>query len=192
MLLGGIPDLVTAITCWIVWQSPGLLGATWVKTMVVVVLMEFFVIHSGAFMGIAANMPKSRRNRILSQLGLIVFYGLLVCAFAAGLDERWLYAVFGWLFLSKLLVSWSAKRGSILAVREQMIDWPFAVAAYLGSIFTALFLFQDVRGGVTPQVFADAGLAGAGLMADQPWIALAAGTLYFAAMALWRMRIWRW
>jgi len=192
MLLGGLPDLATALMCWMAWRTPAILGAAWVKTLVVVVMAEFFVIHSGAFMGIAANLIESRRQRILFQLGLVLFYGLFVFALATALDETWLYAIFGWLFLSKLLVSWSANRGRLRAVREQMIDWPFAVTAYLGSLFTGFMAFEHARGGITPQVFADAGLVGAGLMEDQPWQALAGGCIYFALMSIWRMRIWRW
>jgi hypothetical protein len=49
-----------------------------------------------------------------------------------------------------------------------------------------------VRGGINDRVFIDAGLKDAGLFEDRPWTALAAGSLYFTAMGLWRMRLWRW
>lgn len=192
MFLGGVPDLLTATLCWMVWQTPGLLGATWVKTMVVVVLMEFFVIHSGGIFAAIHELVATRRNRVLLSLLLIVFYGLFVVALAHGLDENWMYAFFGWLFLSKLLVAWTADRNPKFTFREQMIDWPFAVAAYLGSLFTGFIAFEHSRGGISTQVFADSGLAGAGLVQDQPWAALAAGSFYFSLMALWRMRLWRW
>jgi hypothetical protein len=192
LAFGGVPDLVTAATCWLAWQQPRTLGAEWVKIMVIVVLSEFFVIHSGAFMAAFGNMPKSRLGRIGAHLGLAAFYFLFIWAIAASLDAHWLFAVFGWLFFSKILVSWSAGRGSRMAIREQMIDWPFAVAAYLGSIMLGFVVLEGASGGITERVFLDAGLKDAGLFEDKPWVALSAGTFYFSAVGLWRMRIWRW
>lgn len=191
-LLGSIPDLLTATMCWIAWQTPGLLGAAWVKTMTIVVLMEFFVIHSGGILSAVNLLIKTKFHRILLNLFLMVFYGFLVYSLAHGLKENWLYGFFGWLFFSKILVSWSVSKKNAFAVREQMIDWPFAVTAYLGSLLTAFIGLEHARGGITVQVFADSGLAGAGLVEDQPWTALAAGSFYFTLMALWRMRLWRW
>jgi len=192
MALGGLPDLGTALACWLSWQHPAVLGAAWVKPMVITVLAEFFVIHSGGFMATFGNSPATRRGRIGAHLGLAAFYFLFIWGLATGLDAPWLYGLFGWLFLSKLLVSWSANRGSRLAIREQMIDWPFAVAAYLLSIGVGFIQFESLNGGITEQVFTDSGLAGAGLFEDKPWTALAAGSIYFTAMGLYRMRLWRW
>lgn len=192
LILGGVPDFVTAAGCWLSWQRPEVLGAEWVKIMVIVVLTEFFVIHSGAFMAAFGNMPRTRRGRIGAHLGLASFYFLFIATFAFSLDAHWLFGAFGWLFFSKLLVTWSTTRGARLAIREQMIDWPFAVAAYLGGLFAGFTMFEAYRGGVSDEVFAAAGLAGAGLFEDQPWVALAGGALYFGAMGLYRLRLWRW
>lgn len=192
MALGGLPDVGTALACWLSWQYPALLGVAWVKPMVITVLAEFFVIHSGGFMATAGNLPRTRLGRVGAHLGLAAFYFLFIFALAHSLDAPWLYGLFAWLFLSKLLVSWSANRGARLAIREQMIDWPFAVAAYLLSIAAGFIVFETSNGGISEQVFADAGLAGAGLFEDRPWTALATGTIYFLAMGFYRMRLWRW
>ncbi|MDP3859491.1 MAG: hypothetical protein Q8Q73_17180 [Stagnimonas sp.] len=192
MALGGLPDLGTALACWLSWQQPEVLGAAWVKLMVITVLAEFFVIHSGGFMATFGNMPASRLGRIGAHLGLASFYFLFIFALAHSLDAPWLYGMFAWLFLSKLLVSWSANRGARLAIREQMIDWPFAVAAYLLSLGAGFIQFESANGGINEQVFVAAGLVDAGLFEDRPWTALAAGSIYFTAMGLYRMRLWRW
>jgi hypothetical protein len=192
MALGGLPDLGTALACFLCWQHPEVLGPAWVKLMVITVLAEFFVIHSGGFMATFGNMPASRLGRIGAHLGLASLYFLFIFALAHSLDAPWLYGMFAWLFLSKLLVSWSANRGARLAIREQMIDWPFAVAAYLLSIGTGFIQFESANGGISEQVFVAAGLVDAGLFEDKPWTALAAGSIYFTAMGLYRMRLWRW
>lgn len=192
MALGGLPDLGTALACFLSWQHPEVLGAAWVKLMVITVLAEFLVIHSGGFMATFGNLPRSRLGRIGAHLGLASFYFLFIWALAMSLDAPWLYGLFGWLFFSKLLVSYSANRGARLAIREQMIDWPFAVAAYLLSIGAGFIAFEAVHGGISEQVFIDAGLGDAGLFEDKPWTALAAGSIYFTAMGLYRMRLWRW
>ena len=192
LILGGAPDFVTAALCWLAWQNPLALGAEWVKKMAVVFLMEFFVIHSGGFMATFGNMPLTRLGRIGAQSGFVAFYFLFIWAFAMSLHASWLYFAFGWLFFSKILVSWSATRGAKLAIREQLIDWPFAVAAYLLSMGTGFTTFEATPGGVTEQVFLDSGLKDAGLFEDHPWVALAGGSIYFTAMGLWRLRVWRW
>lgn len=192
MALGGLPDLATALACLLCWWWPAVLGAPWVKLMAIAMLAEFLVIHSGGFMAIFGNLPATRLRRVGAHLALAAFYFLFIWGLATGLDAPWLYGLFVWLFLSKLTVSWSANRGARLAIREQMIDWPFAVAAYLLSLVVGLLLFESVRGGINDRVFIDAGLKDAGLFEDRPWTALAAGSLYFTAMGLWRMRLWRW
>lgn len=192
LLLGGLPDLATAAACLLSWLDPTLLGPHWVKIMLITVLAEFIVIHSGGFMAGLMQMPVTRLKRFAMQLGLVLFYLLFIWALASSLDARWLYVTFGWLFLSKFLVAWSATPGARMAVREQMIDWPFAVAAYLLSLLIGFTLLDSARGGISDGVFLAAGLADAGLFEDKPWIGLAAGTMYFSAMAIWRMRPWRW
>ena len=192
LILGGLPDLATAAACLLSWLFPTVLGVAWVKILLITVLAEFIVIHSGGFMSGLGQLPATRMKRLGAQLGLILFYLLFIWALASSLDAPWLYVAFGWLFISKLVVAWSATPGAQLALREQMIDWPFAVAAYLLSTMLGFLVFDGLRGGISPQVFLDAGLADAGLYEDKPWVGLSAGTFYFSAMALWRFRLWRW
>ena len=192
LAIGGLPDAGTAMGCALSWWFPSVLGAAWVKILLVTVLVEFFVIHSGGFLATAGQLPQTRAGRLTAQLALIAFYALFIVAIALGTGSHWLLLTFAWLFGSKLVVSWSAGRESRLAIREQLIDWPFAVAAYLIALVCGFVFFETARGGITPQVFEASGLAGAGLFEDKPWAGLAAGTFYFGAMSLYRMRLWRW
>lgn len=185
LALGGIFDFVTAATFWLVWSDADRFGAESVKRLELVLLLEFFVIHASGFFGVLGR-------KIYGFLGLAAFYLLFVAVLAWSLHARWLLVAFGWLLLSKLQVVWLSTRRAQLTVREQMIDWPFSVAAYLGSLVLCLAALDVPRLSITDQVFAAAGLAGAGLFEDQPWRALAAGTLYFGLLGLWRMRLWRW
>ncbi|WP_158608576.1 hypothetical protein [Stagnimonas aquatica] len=192
MLLGGLPDLATAATCLLCWWQPRLLGTDWIKPMLLTVLVEFLVIHSGVFMAVFGNAPKTRLFRSLAHLGLAGFYGLFVWLIARDYEAPWLYALFGWLFFSKLLVCWSAQPLHHPSLREQLIDWPMAVASYLLSLVLGGLLFEAQRGGLDYRLIREAGLSGKPMFEQAPWTLLASGALYFTAMGLYRMRLWRW
>ena len=187
LALGGAPDLVTAATFWIVWSDPLRWGAPQVKRMELVVILEFFVIHASGFLGLLGG------NRLFA-VGLGVFYLLFVWGIATAAGSLWMLGAFAWLLASKLHLALpgTSRASKQSALHEQLIDWPFSVAAYLGSFAVCLEALDVPRLGITDQVFADAGLKDAGLFEDQPWQALATGLLYFALMGLWRMRLWRW
>ena len=192
MLLGGLPDLATATVCLLCWWQPRLLGADWIKPMLLTVLVEFLVIHSGVFMAVFGNAPRTRRLRTLAHLGLAAFYGLFVWLIARDYDAPWLYPLFGWLWFSKLLVCWSAQPLHHPSLREQLIDWPMAAGSYLLSLVLGTLLFEAQRGGIDYRLIREAGLTGKPMFEQSPWALLASGAIYFTAMGLYRMRLWRW
>ena len=192
LMLGGLPDLATAVACLLSWWWPALLGVAWVKIMALTVLVEFLVIHAGAFLAVFGNAPRTRLGRSVTHLALASFYGLFIWAIARDYEAYWLYPLFAWLLLSKLLVCWSSQPHQHPNLREQLIDWPFAVASYLIALLIGIALFENVRGGIDYRVFREAGLSGKDLFDNKPWAALAAGSIYFTAMGIWRMRVWRW
>lgn len=192
LALGGLPDLATAAACLLSWWWPALLGAAWVKVMALTVLVEFLVIHAGAFLTVFGNAPRTRLGRSAAHLALASFYGIFIWAIARDYEANWLYPLFAWLLFSKLLVCWSSQPQNHPNLREQLIDWPFAVASYIGALMIGIVLCENLRGGIDYRVFRDAGLSGKSLFQDKPWAALAAGSIYFTAMGIWRMRPWRW
>lgn len=68
-------------------------------------------------------------------------------------------------------------------VRFIKAGWAVGAICYLGTVFFAT-LFPIFRLGITREVIAAAKLPGSGLWIEQPHRVLAAGALYFTAMAV--------
>ena len=172
---------------WLAWSQPLRWGPHLVKDMEMVLLLEFFVVHSSGFLAVFG------RVRPIAA-GLCLFYLLFVGIICFATGSPWILGAFAWLLFSKLHLKLpgTAAASQAAALREQLFDWPFSVVAYLGSLVAGIAIWDAPRLGITDEVFAAAGLKGAGLFEDQPWKAMAAGVIYFSATGLWRMRLWRW
>ena len=185
LALGGVCDFLTALTFWLAWSDPDRLGPELIKRLEFTLILEFFAIHAGGFFGYAAST-------VPIGLALGAAYLVLVGAVAQANHQLWLLGAFCWLLLAKLQMIWIGGQRARLSRREQLIDWPYAVLVYMGCIAISMRAVEVPRLGISDDVFAAAGLQGAGLFEDRPWQALAAGMTYFSLMGLWRMRPWRW
>ena len=182
-----LPDACTALGFMAVWASPFLFGPLSVKTAMLTMLVEFFLIHATGFFTSFANAPNtSRTKRTLSVLGLAVIYVLMIGGITASFDEWWPLAAFGWLLLGKL---WWI-RTSIAnhdSMQTQMGAWAGSVAAYLFGCFLTVIVYvprwgMDIelqpRFGLNPD-----GQSG-GLWIDEPHRVVAFGVVYFGVLAI--------
>ena len=182
-IAGSVPDVLTGLACLVVWMFPFAFGAGAVKTVVLMMLMEFLLVHGTAFFtGIAFTDSLSKHKRLLSMLGLLCFYALFVAAFAFSFDAWWPVWVFLWLVLSKAAWIFLDPRDRAVEQDRQMKAWAFSVAAYLGAVFAGLMLPLP-RLGLTPDVLPQLGLPGSGEWIERPHTAVAAMAMYYFASA---------
>ena len=74
-----LPDLITSATFLCAWIAPGLIGYARVRDLMLLMLIEFIVMHSGAFTAVVFGMQDvSRIKRALSLAGLTAFYLMFV------------------------------------------------------------------------------------------------------------------
>ena len=178
-----LPDLLTALACMVVWISPMTFGPDAVKTVVLMMLMEFLMVHgTGFFTGIAFMDDAPPRKRLLGMLGLLCFYALFVGAFAFSFKAWWPVWVFAWLAISKALWIFVAPRDRAAEMDRQMKSWAFSTAAYLAAVFTTLML-PIPELGITASIQPELGLSGGGEWIDHPHIAVAGMALYYFAIA---------
>ena len=165
-------------------MAPGLLGVHWVRDIVLLMLMEFIVIHSSAFMGTAAwSGFGGRFPRAIAIIGLGLFYSLFVGAYAF-IFKTWAPLVGFWLLtLNRLL-------GSILPPAdgedsaEVMKGWASCTLFYLIAVFATTLLPVPPLG-ITPAIISAADVPGdSGLWVTRPFTVVAAGFLYYTACAL--------
>lgn len=186
--LSALPDFATALACVVVWVSPFAFGPGAVRTIVLMMLMEFLLVHGTAFFtAIAFNDAIGKRKRLLAMLGMLCFYALFVAAFAFSFKAWWPAWVFLWLVASKAAWIFLDPRDRDAERERQMKAWGFSVVAYLGAVFATLVLPWP-RLGLTPDVVARLDLPGSGEWIQRPHTAVAAMALYYFANAWFKWR----
>lgn len=166
-------------------------GPLSVKTAMLTMLVEFFLVHATGFFTGFANVPDSSRwQRSFSLLGLSLFYLLMIAAFARSFGTWWPLLAFVWLLVGKIVQVWSQPVADDGAMFRQMGAWAGSVALYLFGCFATLV--PDVpRWGMTvsrqPQFGLD--MHSSGLWESEPHRVVAFGVLYFGLSCLVKLVI---
>ncbi len=189
-LAAALPDAVTAGFFLIVWLAPMALGESAVRNAMLIMLVEFLVVHASGFLGGFAFGGKiSRFKRVLAMLGFSMFYLGFVAAFALVFNEWWPLPVFGWLLLGKFAGALSHRAPSAEQSQRMIGNWGLGVLFYIGGVFLTLLLPMP-RLGLTLELQPAFGLPGSGLWVDQPQRVIAFGVLYFGLCAWSKWRDW--
>ena len=187
-----LPDAITAAMFALVWASPFAFGALSVKTAMLTMLLEFFLVHGTGFLTAFANARgASRARRIASLLGLSLFYAMMIGAVCASFGEWWPLLGFGWLLAGKILWVLAHPADDEDAVAWQMGAWGASVAAYL--LGCGLTIIADIpRWGMTSELQPQFGLGGGGLWIDEPHRVVAFGVVYFGLLAMGKLLAAMW
>lgn len=181
--LQALPDFALALACLAAWIAPARVEPGLVRSMLMIMLLEFIIIHSSAFMGtvVLSKATRGARARAIALLGL--FYSLFVAGFALAFRTAWPVVTFWGLSLNRLLgvLLGQAPAGEeLLLVRR---GWAAHAMFYLLAVFLTT-PFPVPRLGLTDDVLPTLGLTGGGLWVEHPQHLLAAGVVYFAAVGL--------
>ena len=182
--IAALPDLALGALCLVTWVAPGLLGVERVREVVLLMLMEFIVIHSSAFMGPAAwGGFGGKWPRGVAIVGLGLFYSLFVGGFAL-VFKSWAPLIGFWLLtlnrLSGALLSPADGEDASVVMK----GWATSTFFYLIAVFATTFLPIPALG-ITPEVIDAADVPGdSGLWVTRPYTVVAAGFLYYTACAL--------
>ncbi len=185
-----LPDAVTSAFFLSVWIAPTWLGASAIRTGMLMMLVEFILLHASAMLGSmlmeSEQDPGLRRSRLRAIAALGGFYLLFVAAWSYQFHAWWPLLAFGWLLLGKAWQAFQPLPGEARRQRLQS-DWAIGVMAYLAGAFLTVFM-PVPRLGMNRAVVADAGLPGGGLWVSQPQTVIAFGAFYFAVLALTKAR----
>ncbi len=182
-LIQAAPDLTLAMTFLITWIRPYTFGPTAVKHLILVVLVEFVVIHSSGFMGAAALAATSVPRRLLVILGFGFFYSLFTGVVSMAFHSSWPFLSFWGLTGNRMLNVVVSPAPNLRNTKIVMGGWALTVAAYLVLVFLTAFL-PVPRLGITADVVARQELTGGGLWIDHPETAIALGFFYFLAVGV--------
>jgi len=176
------PDAATAALYLWTWFDPLHFSDSMVKSLMLVMMMEFLVVHSGAFIGLAVlSDTATRREKTLVILGFGAFYMLFAGAFSLAFHSWWPALSFIWLLAAKFAMVWLTPLPPEDEVARVKALWALSVAAYLLSVFAGVILPMPQLG-ITPEVIPKLGLVGSGLWIDHPQTVIASGAIYFALL----------
>ena len=190
-LLAALPDLLTAAVATWGWFDPSGWRHALVGYAVLMMLVEFVLIHASGLFGMAITPgqahPLSRRLLV----GVLLFYLVLVGGFAWDFGDPWVFAGAAWLLLAK---AWPLLGGDRTRISQaQRAMWGASIVYYLLAV-AATVLLPVPRLGITGHG-GDYDMAGqGGLWASQPHTAIAALAIYFLLLGLTRLAGWdqRW
>ena len=177
------PDLATAALYAWTWIDPLHFGNGMVKSLMLVMMMEFLVVHSGAFIGLAVlSDTATRSQKTLVILGFGAFYMLFAGAFSLAFRSWWPALSFVWLLAAKFAVVWLAPLPREEEAQRVKTLWGLSVAAYLLSVFAGAFIPLPQLG-ITTDILPKLELVGSGLWIDHPQTVIASGAFYFTLVA---------
>lgn len=191
-VVAAAPDAAMAATFLWTWAFPRSWGGgTSVRRLMLLMLLEFLVIHSAGIMGRVLYGPRSAAARAFAVIGLGVFYSIFAGAFAAAFETWWPLFAFWGLVLNRLagVLVGDAPQGEERARVER--GWAIGAFFYVAGVFVTLFLPLPALG-ITDAVIAAQHLPGKGAWIAEPWRVIAFGALYFGANAWSELNGHRW
>jgi hypothetical protein len=164
------------------WMTPLSWRDTLVAELMLVMLIEFILIHSAPFLGsIVLASGQALKDRLKVFAGFTIMYSLFIGGFALGFQSWWPVIAFTWLITAKLV---SLVTGSDHSERDKQRMrgyWGVSAGFYLLAVFATLFL-PVPEFGITRHGSAY-GIPGSGEWVSNPHIVIAAGFLYFGLLA---------
>ena len=165
-----------------VWREPMAWDdGNWVRLGVGLLLLEFLLLHSGAFMVAVLEQKEELKKQLQMAIGLLAFYSLMVWAFSVSLDVPALIWIFAGITLGRSL---SLLRSPSESKQAMMARSAIGVVLYLLVVAGTIFLPIPELGmtsAVLNEVYPD---RGTGLWEAMPERAIAGAALYFALIGV--------
>ena len=172
-----------------VWREPLAWDeGNWVRLGVGLMVLEFVLLHSGAFMIAILEQGKALQHQMKMALGLLAFYSLMVWGFSQTLDSPALVWIFAGIILGRsigLLLNPAESKQAIMARSA------ICVILYLLIVFGTIFLpvpEWGISSSVLTEVYPD---RGSGLWETEPERAIAGPALYFLLIGLAELTVLR-
>jgi hypothetical protein len=188
--LSALPDAVSAGFFLLVWVAPMALGAGSVKTAMLIMMVEFIMVHSAGFLGTTAYAENiSRANKVKALIGFTLFYLVFILSFSLIFAEWWPIIAFGWLLLAKFGIALDRRAPASDQRTRAQSGWGLSVIAYLGGVFSTLIL-PIPRLGISKELQPLFDIPGSGEWVDNPHTVVAFGALYFGFLAWVKWKDW--
>ena len=181
--------LWAAGSCWVMagsfitaWWWPGKIDdGRWVKLGVGVLLLEFILIHSGAFLN-HVMAQRAGWDRTKTLLGLTVFYTIFALGIALVFKSWWLLGTFVLVMSARLRAVFAGMTALDRAVSQRRVA--ASALLFLGLTFASVAIRMP-PGGLTPALLSEVWPdRKSGIWETHPQQALAVGAVYFLVLGL--------
>jgi hypothetical protein len=190
-LAAAVPDLTMGAVCLMTWIWAERMPPWIVRYILLVMLLEFIVIHSSAILGSVAFSGDPRAKKLRTVLSLGAMYSLFGLGFCLAFKTVWPLISFWGQTANRLS---GAMYGPGLSERQRQYTqgmWGIGAMIYLVGAFLSSLL-PIPRWGITAAVERAADLPGSGLWIDDPWRPVVFGFLYFTGVGLFDLFQERW
>ncbi len=189
--IAALPDALTGLYFLSLWLFPLMFGPHAVRNGMLLMLVEFLLLHASIFLGNTAfspGMPRAKKVRRMG--GFAVLYGLFIGAWALAFEAWWPLLAFAWLLAIKFSGVFGHDVDNAIRLQRLQNTWAIGTLAYVGGVLLTTLLWVP-RLGITSDVQTQLGIPGNGLWVDHPQKVIAFGCLYFGTLALTKWRGWR-
>lgn len=193
-IVAALPDAVTAGGFLILWVAPLTLGAGGVGNAMLVMMVEFVLLHAAILVPLCvawvASRYPSRTALTLAIVGSAAFYVLFIGALSYAFRVWWPLAAFTWTMLGKFGVAVPNAAAKRDVGSRQGAVWLVSVVAYLGLVFLTLLVplpELGIAGASRAELDIPAGATGGWV--SNPHKVIAFGMLYFGLLAYAKWRI---
>ncbi|HEU5357624.1 MAG TPA: hypothetical protein VFU45_00790 [Gemmatimonadales bacterium] len=190
-LVAALPNFLLAGTAILTWYDPTVLGVAKVSYFVALMLLEFIVLHSAAFMGTVAYGKEPKVGRVAGILGLALFYSLFAGGVALAFHRMWPLWAFWALVLNRLAGVLMGQGGDDGAAAVVRAGWAAGMMFYLVATLATLFLPLPHLG-ITAEVVAAQHFTASGLWVEQPWRVLAMAAVYYMLQGVSTLKAHGW
>ena len=171
------------VTAW--WWPRRLEDGAWVKLGVGILVLEFILIHSGAFLN-QLMTRKAGWDRTKALLGLVAFYALFGMAIAFAFRSWWLLGTFVSVMAGRIWSVFAGQDEMGRAISQRRVA--ASALLFLLLIFATIFI-PVPAGGIDRWLLQEVWPArGHGVWETNPERALAMGTAYFLLLGLVELR----
>jgi hypothetical protein len=181
-LLAALPCFYLSFVLFGVWADPMARdGGSWVRFGVGLLLLEFLLLHSGAFIAALLRPGEALRKRVMMFTGMLLFYALMVWAFAHELESPGLLWIFAAVTVGRMLTALQSDDG---AMERQTARSALGVTLYLMVVAGTIFLpipGWGINGEVLAEVYPQ---RGDGIWEKEPQRAIAGASVYFLLIGL--------
>ena len=178
-----IPLLGLSVVLMIVWYDPMRIDdGHWVPYGVGLLVVEFIILHSGAFIGALFLFGEDRKKNLKLLAGLMAMYLLFVWGMAMSVNSPSLVWMFCILTAVRLVTILTTKKHSEVSKKVFSERSALGIALYLLVVFGTVFLpipELGITDSVISEVYPD---RGSGLWERHPERAIAGGAVYFLLM----------